>query len=393
MTTTLIDVRVELTALNEQFRRWLVEGAYPHWAAHGIDPRSGAFIEALAQDGAGLALPRRARVQPRQVYAFAQGLRLGWRGAVTDIVRRGIDRFVNVYRRDDGLFSTLASVDGSVLDTRALLYDQAFALLGFAAAATVLGELKSFENHALRLRDAIKRVLRTADGSFRSESDVQEIRESNPHMHLLEACLSWTQVGKDGGWQRWADELAELAIHRFIHKDTHALGEAFTPDWRPAAGVAGRIVEPGHQFEWAWLLLRLDRSHLAAARETALDLITIGELHGVRNGVAINALVDDFKVHDANARLWPQTERLKAALLAAQITGDARYWRMACAAAESIRPYLTTPIRGLWYDAQLSDGTLVDSPVPASTFYHLVGAIAALDQALIGRQQGTQSAD
>jgi mannose/cellobiose epimerase-like protein (N-acyl-D-glucosamine 2-epimerase family) len=44
-------------------------------------------------------------------------------------------------------------------------------------------------------------------------------------------------------------------------------------------------------------------------------------------------------------------------------------------------PYLNTPVPGLWLDLRLPSGELVDSPAPASTFYHLVGAIAALNHA------------
>jgi len=36
----------------------------------------------------------------------------------------------------------------------------------------------------------------------------------------------------------------------------------------------------------------------------------------------------------------------------------------------------------LWFDAQLPSGQLLNSPAPASSFYHLVGAIAALNELL-----------
>ena len=111
----------------------------------------------------------------------------------------------------------------------------------------------------------------------------------------------------------------------------------------------------------------------------------IGDEFGVRNGVVINALYDDFSVMDANARFWPQTERLKAALLAAILTGESQYYSMAHAAASSFLPYLNTPLAGLWFDQQLPSGALLDSPAPASTFDHLVGAIAALHPALGSR--------
>jgi mannose-6-phosphate isomerase len=374
--------KLQLDALRTRLVTWLAGAAYPLWAQHGIDPQNGGFIETLAQNGFGLPHPRRARVHPRQIYAFAQAPGLGWKGDVRSILRRGTDYFITHYRRPDGLFRTLAGVDGTPLDDRALLYDQAFALLGYAAAATALDARDEFEKRALELRGAIESQFRADNGAFRSDENPHGLFESNPHMHLLEACLAWGETGDDPGWTEWAKHIAELAARRFIRPATGSLGESFTADWRPAPGMAGRVVEPGHQFEWAWLLLRAENPPAGPLREIALRLIAIGEESGVRNRVAINALLDDLCVHDPNARFWPQTERLKAALLAARLTEETKYWEMAAAAAASLLPYLQTPVPGLWFDVQLPSGELVDSPAPASTFYHLVGAIVALDRSL-----------
>ena len=375
---------MRLAALRTELTGWLVNEAYPRWAQCGIDPKNGAFIEALGQDGVGLPLPRRARVHPRQIYAFGRARALGWSGDVTGIVSRGIESFTARYRRRDGLFRTLAAADGTALDERALLYDQAFALLGLAASATALAARDEFEERAVALRGAIESRFGTDDGSLRSEDGADAVRESNPHMHLLEACLAWAEIGNDAGWTAWIRRLAELAVSRFIRKDGGALGESYTAAWQPAPGLAGRIIEPGHQFEWAWLLLRCEPLYPSPLRETALRLLAVGDQYGVRHGIAINQLLDDFTVTDANARFWPQTERLKAALLAATVTGEPRYWSMAHSAAASFFPYLKTSVPGLWFDLQRPDGTFIDSPAPASTFYHLVGAIVALDTALRG---------
>jgi mannose/cellobiose epimerase-like protein (N-acyl-D-glucosamine 2-epimerase family) len=51
--------------------------------------------------------------------------------------------------------------------------------------------------------------------------------------------------------------------------------------------------------------------------------------------VAIFALLDDMSVHDDIARLWAQTEQIKAGVLAAQVTGDARWWTTAANGAEA----------------------------------------------------------
>jgi mannose/cellobiose epimerase-like protein (N-acyl-D-glucosamine 2-epimerase family) len=254
--------------------------------------------------------------------------------------------------------------------------------LGLSVAASGLDARDEYEQRALELRAAIEQTFRAGGGAFRSHEKGEGHIESNPHMHLLEACLAWAEVGKDPGWGEWAHQILDLAMKHFIRAGSGALGEFFTQDLEPAPGTAGRIVEPGHQFEWAWLLLRAEGRHSGPLRRAALRLIEIGENAGVRNQVAINSLLDDFSVHDPNARFWPQTERLKAALFAAQATGEDKYWGMAASAAASFLPYLKTPVAGLWLDIQMPNGELIDSTAPASTFYHLVGAIVALDKTM-----------
>ncbi len=45
-------------------------------------------------------------------------------------------------------------------------------------------------------------------------------------------------------------------MSHFIDAETGGLREFFKADWTPYDGEKGRIMEPGHQFEWAWLLAR-----------------------------------------------------------------------------------------------------------------------------------------
>jgi len=357
---------------------WLVDSAYPLWAASGLDAATGSFFEALDDHGRALAVPRRCRVQPRQVHAFSLAPQLGWRGDASRIMRRGTDQFRARYRRDDGLYRTLVADDGTTLDDTPLLYDQAFALLGFAAAASALDARREMEACALELRDLIERRWKIGTAEFRSSDQAAARRDANPHMHLLEACLAWAEVGSDTGWALWAQELATLAVDRLIDPSTGAICETFDPGWIPSSDSGGGLIEPGHQYEWAWLLMRCPRRqddrHLAAA----CRLIAVAEAHGLRAGLAINALDGHFAVRDGGARLWPQTERLRATQFAARLTGDPRYREMASDAAAGIFRYLATPVAGLYFDELLPDGSYSAAPVMASTFYHLVGAISAL---------------
>ena len=329
-----MDDKARIDQQHSQLCSWLCDAAYPLWSTAGVDP-AGGFHERLAQNGKPLVEPRRSRVNPRQAYCFAMAPSLGWRGDSAGLIKHALDYFVARYQRPDGLFRTLVAADGSPLDDRALLYDQAFALLAFNVAAAggesrAVRERQSFELHAL----VMKHMKRAGQG-FESGVPASLPLQSNPHMHLFEAALAGCEVCSDSSvWKSLSDEIAELALNKFVDAETGALREFFDEQWNPAPGIPGRIVEPGHQFEWAWLLLRWGGTKNARARAVALRLIEIGETHGVRNGLATNSLLDDFSAHDAGARLWPQTERLKAAAIAARLTGEAKYFSMTVAAAD-----------------------------------------------------------
>ena len=100
-------------------------------------------------------------------------------------------------------------------------------------------------------------------------------------------------------------------------------------------------------------------------------------------GVAINALWDDLSVRDAGARLWPQTERLKTALIMRPSPEDGMDRDAeAIAALNGLTAYFDTPLVGAWRDKMRPDGGFIDEPAPASSFYHIVCAITALRQAI-----------
>lgn len=366
-------------AIQQRLLTWMREEACPLWSTRGVDCVLGGFQELLNGEEPVVA-PRRVRVQPRQVAAFIGAGRLGWAGDVEELVNHGLSYFLARYRRSDGLFRTLISPDGTVIDDRALLYDQAFALLGFAESRKM--------DEARALRGLIYCHFKREGPGFESAVQTPMPLSSNAHMHLFEASQACRQADDDAKWPVLVDEIGELALSRFIDGSTGAVREHFASTWMPLPGLEGRLLEPGHHYEWAWLLLRWAGESRTDAREAAFRLIDIAERHGIREGFAVNVLLDDFSVHDACARLWPQTERVKAAALAARLTGESRYVVMASEAAETLSRYLQTPVRGSWYDRWMPYGRFVEEPAPASSFYHIIGAIAELT-ALVSEQTST----
>ena len=377
--------------LSARLTDWLLADAYPVWTGSGWDSEHGGFHERLTAAGPVISDSRRARVQFRQIYAFARAPGLGWRGEVHHLVADGIAHVRSRYLRPDGLFRTLVAPDGTVIDDRALLYDQAFALLALAAADGLLGPEAKLRPMAAALVDRIRVLYTRRGGGFRLEPTVEYPLSSNPHMHLLEAAWAW--YGREGEprWQQLVAEIVALALEHMIDPHTGAVREHV--ERAPAAheGRLDRLIEPGHQFEWAWLLLQTacgegddDSDGHESLRAVAQRLVDLGEAHGVRNGVVVNALLDDLTVQDPQARLWPQTERLKAHAFMARRTDAQRHWRLAGDAAAALERYLRGAGRGLWYDRRLPDGRFVHEPAPASSLYHLVCAIGEFESSFSG---------
>lgn len=365
-------------AAGKQLSNWLVNEAYPLWSTQGFDREHGGFHESLDHEGQPSREPRRIRVQARQVYSFARAPSFGWKGDAATLVEAGLKYLRTHYLRPDGLYRTLVAPDGAVLDDRVLLYDQTFVLLAFAESRKVLGPRPELARAADELREALYRHLARPGGGFGSGVPDAVPLLANPHMHLLEAALGWTELNVDPAWRRMAEEIGAVTLEHMVDPDTGAIREQFGADWSQLGSAVGPAVEPGHLFEWAWLLFRLSGGMPGVITHCADRLVEIAETHGVQRGVGVMALFEDLRVRDGSARLWVQTERVKAWLSKAKRSGERSHWASTEAALRVLQQFLGTSRPGLWHDLLDADGHFVPTRSPGSTFYHIVCAASEL---------------
>ncbi|MGH6798713.1 MAG: AGE family epimerase/isomerase, partial [Roseiarcus sp.] len=308
-----------------RLKRWVVREALPLWGETGYDSARGSFVERLTFEGAPLLeAPRRAMVQARQIYVFSHAALLGWRPEGKVAALEAAHRLIDRYHGADGDPGWIFSVhpDGAICDAKRDFYTQAFALFGLAWAYKLAPEPR-FLSAALTTLGVLDQHFASPTGGYHSvlPADVEK-REQNPHMHLFEAMLAWFEASGREEFLARAAKLDGMMTGRFFQARTGILAEYFDGAWNPRAGTAGRICEPGHHFEWSWLLRRHARLAGRDDPRIARALKAFGDRHGFDSeGFVVDQLLDDGRVHKASRRCWPHTESVKAEVAAAE-TGD-----------------------------------------------------------------------
>jgi mannose-6-phosphate isomerase len=360
-------------------RDWLLHAAAPLWAP-SARARGQLFPERMSIDGVKDECPRRLFVQARHIYAYCEIGGMGWSGPWRDYVERGVDLLLRSGRRPDGLYVHKFAPDGSVFDSRADLYDQAFALLAFACAGVAMRREALFDA-ATALDDALEAKWRSPHGGY-CEGEIAECPpfRQNPHMHMLEAFIALYDASGADRWRRRAEQVAALCAKFFIDRESGALLEYFDSALKPLPGAEGRVAEPGHGFEWAWLF-EVAAPWLGAEAIGLSDALTrFARRFGLdpERNVTINETTKAGAALNRDARLWPQSERLKTALARFRRTGEAAERDEALSAYQGLMRYLDVPKRGAWRDKLRVDGSWVGEPAPGSSLYHIVCALSEL---------------
>ena len=370
---------MSLEDLAEHAREWLFDAAAELWRIEP-DSQTPLFPERISIHGERDPCPYRLFVQARHAFSYCELGRLGWRGPWREMVNANIEFLVERGRRADGFYIHRFDHRGGVFDARADLYDQAFMLLSLAHAGRGLERPDLFDA-AGELGDALDRSWRLPHGGyFEGEIAVCPPHRQNPYMHLLECFVALHRASGAPRWRRDAEHIAGLCARSFLHSGTGAVLEYFDAELSPLGGEDGQIVEPGHCFEWAWLFETLAQWDAPEATRISDGMARFARRHGLdhERGVAINEVLIDGSIRNPAARLWPQTERLKAALARYRRTGDDRERAEAGAAYAGLVQYFDTPARGAWRDKLKADGTWVEEPAPGSSMYHITCALAEL---------------
>jgi mannose-6-phosphate isomerase len=210
-------------------------------------------------------------------------------------------------------------------------------------------------------------------------------------MHFLEACLAAFEIFEEPAYLDTAAGLVEIFLDRLFQTREGALPEFFDDGLRPIRERGLFRVEPGHHFEWIWLIDGYRRAMAKAGRFSRPELgAAFAALEGfaarfgldAATGLAVDGLWSDGTVETPGFRLWPQTERIKSAARSATepvtSTNDALL---------GFRRFLAGAPPGLWHERLDAAGAPIPGPSPATSLYHITCALT--DEAARARYAGS----
>ncbi len=367
-------------------QNWAQHTALPFWASVGVDDVSGGFHERLNLKGEPIhSVSRRLMVQARQTYVFAHAYTLGWLPQGADLAARGVNHMIAKYYKADGQPGWVHSIDaqGKVTNPARDAYAHAFVLyaLGWAYHVTQDKKILAIIDETLVFLDST--LAHKTYGGFQDAVPApDEIRRQNPHMHMFEAFLSLYEATGQARFLARAGEIYGLFTARFFNHEQRILPEYFDSSWSPLVGDTGQIFEPGHHFEWAWLMRKFQDLSGRDVSPYATALVHTANKYGFdeSTGLIYDEVLANGRVYTPSHRSWPHTEAIKAN------AAEHEYGAQGCLArVEAIFETLFThfigkPIAAGWVDHIEPTSKAKTDVIPASTLYHVFLCIAEADR-------------
>jgi mannose/cellobiose epimerase-like protein (N-acyl-D-glucosamine 2-epimerase family) len=371
--------------------QWLFDKTLPYWRTHAIDHELGGFHEMLDST----LLPasesgKRIMVQGRLIFVFSQAYLQNHHPADLNAAKAGFEFLKSYGLHSDGGWRHKVGRTGAPLDDNRDLYDQAFVLFamawyGRASGSAAALDFADFTIDFLDTRMAHPKggyVNALPDGAAPHQAPESRgvSRLQNPHMHLLEAFLALYETTNDDRWLEHAKRVIALFKGRFIVDGT--LREYFSDAWMPQTGDVGQITEPGHHFEWVWLLHKFARlANDPSVVQDADSLYHFANNHGVdeKSGGVLDEVSAIGSVLRKSRRLWPQTEVLKAHAALLKAGDDAAAVRLEAALQALWLNHLDGVPAGGWREHLDENDSPLRTDMPASSLYHLSMAVAELN--------------
>ncbi len=281
--------------------------------------------------------------------------------------------------------------EGEPLDDTYDLYTHGFVIFALSHYYRAVRSTRA-EELAQRTLQFIERHFRVpgqpglAEALGEDLNPLPKMRRHESHMHLLEACLFAYETWGDKAYMTMADEMVALFSDHFLPEGRAALAEYYTDDLTAPHPEQGHVTEPGHYYEWIWLLKKHAILKDDPARHDAvcLRLLDWANAHGWdgRYGGIYDELNPDGTILTETKRLWPFTEGLKANALMLDHAKDRQALKDHVARMVAVFRDSYMDERGFWVEWLNRDLSPATDYMPGTTPYHVYFGIMETLEAL-----------
>lgn len=306
-------------------------------------------------------------------------------------IRHGIAFLRGVHRQPrSGGYAWIVR-DKTIADATNHGYGLAFVLLAYARALQAgVSEAREHLDETWALLE--QHLWEPQHGLYADEASadwiVSDYRGQNTNMHLCEALIAAFEASGDARFLHRAGLLADNMVNRQAAQCGGQIWEHYHRDWRIDRDYNRNDrsnifrpwgLQPGHQVEWAKLLIQLDRHApepwrlqracelFSAAIESGWDAQHGGMIYGYEPGGA---------PYDCDKYGWVQIETMAAAALLHERTGDERYAAWQARLADYCERVFVDARTQCWYRIRRPDNSVWPEASPFSCLseYHTFSA-------------------
>jgi mannobiose 2-epimerase len=349
----------------------------PFWLRHTRDRKRGGFFGEISND---LVVkedaPRGALLTSRILWTFSAAYRRYQDPAYLEMARWAYDDLLTKFwdKEQGGLFWSITA-DGKPLDTRKLIYGQAFGIYALSEYHRATGDhepldraialYRTVESHSRDLAQRgyfeeftreWKRLSNARWSRFRTPGP----KSQNTHLHVMEAYANLLRVWPDPELRGNLRDLVDVMLARILDPANHHLRLFLADDWTPRTDG----ISYGHDIEFSWLLLETaevlgDHDLIARTKTVALDVARATLAEGVDADGGLLSEAGPTGLTNTNKEWWQQAEAVTGFFNAYQLSGDPRFLQASRHCWNFIASHVVDRTHGEWYNLLARDGTVL----------------------------------
>jgi cellobiose epimerase len=358
------------------------------WKTRGPDPVHGGFHGTLDENGRPVD-PRTKAVIPlaRHLWAFTTWYEEKEQTPAVKAICDDLYAFLLKHFLDPqtGEYHWMTDAQGRLVNEYNCLYAQSFVIYAFSQYSRVFGHRHSLEQAMTCFRSIDRRAHDAKRGGYDQRQETFWVKggahkETNTHIHLMEAYTALTAAGGDPLVRERLAELLDL-IADTLTQPSGYVHTQFSADWEP---VTPPQVSYGHDLETAWLLFDAARV-LGKAEDKTLcaRIVKIASLSGVagwdaERGGYFQYGIPGGPVENTDKVWWVQAEAVLGLLRLFFLTRNSAWLEKTEKTLDWIERYQVNRGTGEWHDTLDRAGRLVGTPLMGHEWkasYHTLRAM------------------